>query len=272
MTQTKVQTVTDAVETTRGDRVTYDLRGSGPALVFVAGAGPHRAEDPWTTETAKRAAALGLTTLVFDRLGRGDSPADGRLDLDRELDVIATLIDVVGGSAVLCGHSSGCSISLRAADAGLPVTGLALWEAPLETPADETRAWTDGFEALLDADDVVGALEYYMQDMAPEWIEGMKAAPDWPASAAVSRSYRADAQSLAWAQAALEDGSLASIAVPVLAMYGAETFPGMAEAAQAIADVVPGAQARQVPGAMHMWEPQPMAETLATFVRGIGGH
>ena len=114
--------MTEFTTTTTGDRVAYDRRGTGPALIFVAGAGPFRAIDPWTTETADRAAQQGITKLVFDRLGRGESPAEGRLDLDRELDAIQALLDVVGGSAALCGHSSGCSISLRAAAAGCPST------------------------------------------------------------------------------------------------------------------------------------------------------
>ena len=58
---------------------------------------------------------------------------------------------------MLCGHSSGCSIALRAAEAGLPVTGLALWEAPVAGDADETRAWSDEIERLIEAGDPEGA-------------------------------------------------------------------------------------------------------------------
>ena len=50
--------MSELVTTALGDTVAYDLRGSGPAVVFVAGAGPHRAVDPWTTQTAERAAGL----------------------------------------------------------------------------------------------------------------------------------------------------------------------------------------------------------------------
>ncbi|MFC8797435.1 alpha/beta fold hydrolase [Promicromonospora sp. NPDC057138] len=253
--------------TSQGDRVAYDLYGaSGSALVFVAGAGPYRAVDPVTTPTARLAADAGLTTVVFDRLGRGESPAEGRLDLDRELAAVATMIEVAGGSAVLCGHSSGCSISLAAADAGLSVDGLALWEAPLVAPADKTRAWADEIVRHLDAEDYVGATEKYMEDMPPEWLAGMKSAPDWPESARSSRSQRADAQSLAWAQQALEDGTL-DITVPVLAMYGALTFPEMPVAAASIVASVEKGTDKEMPGAMHTWEPGPMAAELAEFVR-----
>src|SRR4051794_3932300 len=119
---TSEELMTDFTTTARGDRVAYDRYGSGPGLVFIAGAGPFRAVDPITTETAERAADLGVTAVVFDRLGRGESAAEGVLDLDRELAAIAAAIEVAGGRAVLCGHSSGCSLALRAAAAGLPVT------------------------------------------------------------------------------------------------------------------------------------------------------
>lgn len=251
--------------TAHGDAVAYDLRGDGPALVFVAGAGPFRAIDPWTTETAERAAAAGLTTLVWDRLGRGESRADGRLDLTRELDAIAATIEVAGGAAVLCGHSSGCALSLAAADAGLPVIGLALWEAPLAGTADETQAWSDEIERLIDTGDLEGATEHFMKDMPPEWLAGAKASPDWPQIAASIVSQRADGQCLAWAQRALETTSLASIDVPVLAMFGSETFPEMRAAATALATVLPHAEAKELPGAMHTWEPEPMAAELVVF-------
>ncbi|WP_079574824.1 alpha/beta fold hydrolase [Krasilnikoviella flava] len=266
-TDTSTPAVTTATVTTgRGDRVTYDLRGSGPAVVFVAGAGPYRAVDPVTTRTAELLAAQGVMTVVFDRLGRGDSPASGSLDLDRELDAVAAVLDVAGGSAVLCGHSSGCAISLRAADRGLLVVGLALWEAPLESSADETAAWAAEIERRIDAGDLEGATEHYMKDMPPEWLAGAKASPHWPAIAASVVSQRADAQALVWATRALADGGLGALDVPLLAMTGTRTFPRMPEAARSLADAVPDGTAETVDGADHSWEPEAMADRLAGFV------
>jgi len=265
---TTVPTTTTTATTARGDRVTYDLRGEGPAVVFVAGAGPYRAVDPVTTRTAELLARAGVTTLVFDRLGRGDSPATGRLDLDRELDAVAAVLDAAGGSAVLCGHSSGCAISLRAAERGLPVAGLALWEAPLETGADETTAWAAEIERRIDDGDLEGATEHFMKDMPPEWLAGAKASPAWPAIAASVVSQRADAQALAWATRALEDGALAAIDVPLLAATGTRTFPGMPEAAARLAALVPRGTAETVEGADHSWDPEAMADRLARFVLG----
>jgi pimeloyl-ACP methyl ester carboxylesterase len=261
--------VTDFTTTTRGDRVGYDRYGSGPGLVFIAGAGPFRAVDPITTETAERAADLGVTAVVFDRLGRGESAAEGVLDLDRELAAIAAAIEVAGGRAVLCGHSSGCSLALRAAAAGLPVTGLALWEAPVASDAGETRAWSDEIERLIDAGDTQGAQRHYMKDMPPEWLAGAEASPDWPLIAAGVVSTRADAQSLAWATAELATGSLSAIDVPVQAMYGTETFGEMPIGARMIVATVPNGVEKERPGAMHSWDPTPMAAELAAFVTTV---
>lgn len=261
--------MTDIATTSRCDRLAYDRYGDGPGLVFIAGAGPFRAIDPITTETARRAGELGVTAVVFDRLGRGESRAEGLLDLDRELDAIAAAIEVAGGRAVLCGHSSGCSLALRAASAGLPVTGLALWEAPVATDAGDTRAWSDEIERLIDAGDVEGAQRHYMKDMPPEWLAGAEASPDWPMIAAGVVSTRADAQSLAWATAELATGSLPGVTVPVLTMYGTETFDEMPIAARMIVAAVPDGVEKEMPGAMHSWDPEPMAAELAAFTRSV---
>ena len=267
--------MTEHVTTSRGDTVAYDRRGEGPGLVFVAGAGPSRASDPWTTETAELVSGHGIRSVVFDRLGRGESPAEGTLDLERELAAVAAVIAVAdGGSgrgAVLCGHSSGCSIALAAVHAGLPVTGLVLWEIPLGDDAAATKAWIDEFERRLDAEDYVGATEQYMKDMPPEWLDGMRQSPDFEQLARGSRSQRADGQSLVWATAAVEDGSLASVDVPVLAIYGTSTYPEMPASAERIASAVPAGESRAVAGAGHMWEPEAVADELVRFVRATTG-
>ncbi|WP_026536516.1 alpha/beta fold hydrolase [Arthrobacter sp. H14] len=106
-----------------------------------------------------------------------------------------------------------------------------------------------------------------MKDMPPKWLAGAKASPEWPEIAAGVVSTRADAQSMAWSVGGLEQGSLGGIRVPVLAMYGTETFPEMPAAAERIVQVLPNAAQKEMPGAQHTWEPAPMAAELATFAK-----
>jgi pimeloyl-ACP methyl ester carboxylesterase len=250
------------------DRVAYDRRGSGPAVIFVAGAGPWREIDAATTATAELLADDGFTTIVYDRVGRGESRVDGAITLDRELAAIAALIGEAGGEAVLCGHSSGCSLSLRAAVDGSAVTGLALWEAPLAPPNSGGQALADELRELLAAGQKERALDLYMRDMPPEILEIVKSIP---AMIDQADSLQPDADSLAWAESAPHAELFGGIRVPVLAMVGTESYDDiMVPAAESIVGAIPDATWMRVPGAHHEWEPKAMARTLAEFVRGTG--
>ena len=193
------------------------MRGTGPWVIFVAGAGPWREIDPATTATAELLADRGFTTVVYDRVGRGESSADAPISLNRELAAITALVEAVGGSTVLCGHSSGCSLSLFAAANGVPVTGLALWEAPLAPPGSGARELADDLRVLIAAGERGRALELYMRDMPPEILEIVRAIP---AMINQADSLQPDADSLAWAESAPHQpakragGSLAAPVVP----------------------------------------------------------
>lgn len=261
--------MTEFITSVLGDTVAVDLRGDGPTVVFVPGAGPFRAIDPTTTATAEYLSERRIRTAVYDRPGRGESPATGRIGLDRELAALAAVIDAVGAPAVLCGHSSGCAISLKAAAEGLPVAGLLLWEAPLDADPDDTADWADRFESLLDDDDLPSATDWYMRDMPAEWLVELKASPIWPGIVSGVPSQRADAQALTWAAAALAEGSLSSITVPVLATHGTTTFPEMPAAARRLRVALPDARTAEIAGADHEWDAETMAAALSTFVRGL---
>ncbi|HEU4807019.1 MAG TPA: alpha/beta hydrolase, partial [Homoserinimonas sp.] len=224
--------------------------------------------DFTTTTTAELLAERGVASIVYDRLGRGESVVEGAITLDRELAAVEALIEAAGGSAVLCGHSSGCSISLYAAAKGLPVDGLVLWEAPLSPEPSGAREWADEVERLIDAGDRAGALKLYMKDMPPEMLEAVQSFPPMIDQAG---SLRPDAESLAWAESVPHAELFADIRIPVLALVGEETYDEMVPAAEAIADAIPTARWTRIAGAQHTWQPDAMAEELAGFMRTLGG-
>lgn len=166
---------------------------------------------------------------------------------------------------MLCGHSSGCSIALAAAIRGLPVDGLALWEAPMDPSVTGVQEWVDEVDRRLEAGDLEGAQTHYMKDMPPEFLEGAKASPVWPAMVAQAGALRPDGESLAWGMSAPHAALFGGIAVPVEVMYGERTLPEMRAAAASLVAAIPGATQRTMPGAMHSWEPEPMAARLAAF-------
>ncbi len=258
--------MSDHLTTSLGDTVGYDRRGEGPAVLFVAGAGPFRAMDPQTTETAEILADRGFTTVVHDRVGRAESFREGRVDLSDELAAVAALIEAAGGRAVLCGHSSGCAIALRAAAEGLPVDGLVLFEAPLAPRRPWVAEWCAELYRLLDADDRPGAVEHYMKDIPLDVLEGLRRSPLWAPFVAHAESLRADAQALEWAMSAPHGDLFGALDVPTMLVVGEETFDEMPAAAASLAAALPRATRTEVAGAQHTWEPKPMADLLAEFL------
>lgn len=249
--------------TAMNDRVAFDHRGSGPAIVFVAGAGPWRQIDPTTTRTAELLAERGFTTIVYDRVGRGESTASGPIGMDRELAAIAAMIKAAGGRAIVCGHSSGCALSLRAAVDGLDVAGLALWEAPLAPPDSGARELSEELRGLLARNRRDEALALYMRDMPPEILEIVTSIP---AMIDQADSLQPDADALAWAESAPHEELFAGILTPVIAMIGTSSYDDvMVPAAESIVSSIPQARWTRVAGAEHDWEPEAMAEALASF-------
>jgi pimeloyl-ACP methyl ester carboxylesterase len=131
-----------------GTTIAYETCGQGPPLILVDGALCYRKMGP------SRAVAESLrehfTVVTYDRRGRGESTDCGPYSVDREVEDLAALIAAVGGSAYLCGFSSGAVLALDAAASGLPITGLALYEPPFIVDDSRPPAAADYVDQLND--------------------------------------------------------------------------------------------------------------------------
>jgi len=258
--------------TSQGDHIAFEMHGTGPPLVFITGSGYFRANDPTVPATAELVATHGISTVVYDRIGFGESSGYAPITLAREIAGLQALLDRVGGSAVLCGHSSGSAIALHAATTGLPVTGLALWEVPIIGTTERARTWATEFMTFLDAEDHTGAIEYYTKDMPPDFKADLKASPIWKTMVDHAQSLRVDAEALAWFHSAPLSTLLGDLTIPVLTMVGNTTFDAMHQAADALTQALPQAQKRVMPGSQHEWSIKPMAQELADFVKAVEAH
>lgn len=255
--------------TPAGDTVAFDRYGppGAPAALFIAGAGPTRADDAGTTETAGLIAERDFQASVHDRIGRGDSAASGPISLERELQAIAAIADHLGGPVVLVGHSSGCAIAIEAADRVEQLAGLVLWEAPIGQFTEGAPKWWRAVEEAIEQGRLEDAVADYMVDMPPEWIEGLKQSPAYPD---LIHSWIADGTALANVESAGLEASLQGVNGPVLAVVGTETFPGMAATAAQIAEAAPNGSAEKVKGAWHSWDEAAMAERLISVLEAKG--
>lgn len=251
--------------TADGRRIAYDREGSGGRpLVLVGGLGQLRATDAATRTLTSELAARGLDVVHPDRPGRGESSGDPPFTLDGEVAAIRALVDELGGRAALYGSSSGGAIALAAAARIPGVDHLVLWETPVGLDGSaEARAWRDGIVERSRSAGPEAVLRFAMDGMPPEWLDGMLAGPDREHYLRLAPTTAADAEALAWAAGALQDGTLArEVTVPTTVLTGTSAWPFLVEAADALAATLPAGERGEVPGAAHGWEPGDLAAVL----------
>ncbi len=250
-----------------GTRIAYDSQGVGRAVILVAGAMQFRAFDATTSAMATLLAEHGFNVVNFDRRGRGESAKAPRFTLADTIEDLRALIEVVGGPVVLVGNSSGGSISLAAAAAGLDISEMVLFEVPLR---EELGNEGDEFLAGLREKIVNGTpdetIEFFMKDMPPEWLDGARNSPGWPTMTALGPSLEADAESLAWTQSAPHSELFSTITARTLVLVGEQTLPIMTPAAESIISTVPDAIFERIPAVNHSWEPAVFADRIARFL------
>lgn len=256
------------VQSADGAIIAYDQLGSGPGLILVDGALGTPAlgfVDPLAALLAPH-----FTVFIYDRRGRGESTDTQPFAVEREIEDIEALVNVVGGEAFLYGISSGACLALEATvKLGHKVKKLALYEAPYDSDEARRQAFKT-YRKQITADLAAGqpgdALGHFMLfvGMPPEHLEGARQQPMWPKWEAVAHTLPYDAAAMG------EDGSVptekaARIIVPTLIMVGTDTFPFMHTTAAALAKAIPNAQHRQLQGQTHNVAPESLAPVLLEF-------
>jgi len=269
--QRKVEPMSTATSAD-GTIIDYDAYGEGPTVILIGGATQHRAIDQRTTEIAKQLAAEGFTAVDYDRRGRDRSGDTPPWSLAREVEDIAALIEATGAPATLYTSSSGATIALAAVTAGLDVSALALYEPPYFAGSDRTEQITT-LERMLNAGQLDEATRYNMTaliGLPATAVEEIAQAPWWPGLVAV-------APTLIYDHKALHDietdpdwrSRWAAVTVPTVVYSGDQTFPGLPEAADAVAAALPNAQRQVLSGQDHGPAPEAMVPELVGFLRSI---
>jgi pimeloyl-ACP methyl ester carboxylesterase len=258
-----MNTVTSADRTA----IVYDIQGQGPAVIVVDGAMSLRQSKAQLAELL----ATSFTVVNYDRRGRGDSGDTRPYGVAREVEDINALIDEVGGTASLFGHSSGATLALEAAaQLGAKVGKLALYEPPhTDDPADR-KPWATYIAQLTEAlaagrhGDAV-ALFMRFVGMPDEQIAGMRQAPFWPGMEAVAPTLAYDHTGVLGPDRAVPAARAAGVPTPALLMYGDASFPFMRETAEKLSRAMPQAQLRVLAGQTHDVDQAVLAPVLAEF-------
>ena len=252
-----------------GTTIAYDRLGAGggPPVILVDGAFCSRAFGPMP-KLAPRL-ARDFTVFMYDRRGRGSSGDTAPYAVAREIDDIDALIHEAGGSAFVYAISSGAALALEAAASGLSINRLALYEAPfmVGTPAHVPPAHHHEQLVRLIAQGRRGdAVKFYMKDVIgmPGWLVSIfRFLPMWS-------KLKAIAPTLAYDSSIMGDFSLpvrraAALTMPALVISGDKSYPVLREAARRLAEVIPGAQLRTLPGQTHNVAAAALAPVLKEF-------
>lgn len=252
-----------------GTTIGYDRRDDGPALVLIDGALGYR-------RFGLMSRLGGLLTrrfdvITYDRRGRGVSGDTQPYALEREIEDIAALIEVMGGSASLCGMSSGACLALEAAlELGGAVENLAMYEPPYDSEVGAAREWQEygrQLDELLMNGRNGDAVALFMQFVGtpPEVIDGMRQSPIWAMLEAIAPTLAHDEAAIG-RDRQVPATRAAHLAIPTLVMNGTMTVPFIAKAAAALAAAIPDGRHVTLEGQTHDVDPAVLAPVLIEFL------
>lgn len=263
-----MSTVTSADGTT----IAFEAYGDGRPLILIDGATAHRAVNPLNDEVGQLLTDR-FRTYAYDRRGRGASTDTAPYAIQREIEDIAALIEDAGQPAILFAWSSGGLLALDAAAAGLPVAGLVLFEPPVVVDDVRPPLPSDYVEQL-DAFVAEGrrdkAAELFMTAAAmlpAEAVAGMKQSPYWAPVEEIAHTISYDGRIMGTTMSGnpLPSDRWADVKAPVLVLYGDKTWPALSAGAKAVAEHLPTATLKAIPGENHGTEAATLAPVLREF-------
>ncbi len=253
-----------------GTPIAFDRVGSGSPIILVDGALCYRASGP----SGPLAALLApnFTVFTYDRRGRGESGNTTPYAIEREIEDIEALVEEAGGSACMYGISSGAALAIEAANRGLPIEKLALYEAPFIV--DDTRTpipadFLQRLNGLISADRRGDAVKLFMKlvGVPSIFIALMRFMPAWAKLKAVAHTLPYDITIVQDNQVGkpLPATRWGSVTAPTLVMDGGKSPAWIRHAMQALAAILPNAKLRTLEGQTHMVSPKPLAPVLTEF-------
>jgi pimeloyl-ACP methyl ester carboxylesterase len=263
-------TVTSADGTT----IAYTAWGDGDPIIIIDGATAYRAVTPENEKTGELLSD-SFRVINYDRRGRGESGDTLPYAVEREFEDLAAIIAGPGEGrpATVFGWSSGGFLALNAAQAGVPIARLALFEPP--AVADDSRPplptdYVERLEAAIAAGKPGDAAELFLTAavlMPQEFVDGMRSSEMWPGLEAVAPTISYDGRNVGDAMSGkpLNTERWNRVNVPVLVMYGESTWPFLASGAKAVAELLPTATLKPVPGENHSTTADVLAPALRAF-------
>jgi hypothetical protein len=270
MTTTETRFATSA----DGTRIAYEVSGSGPALVIVDGALCRRSMGPSRPLAEQLATRFRVHT--YDRRGRDESEA-GRTPYhpDREVEDLAAVISETGGHSHVFGASSGATLALRAAQSGVPIDRIAVYEAPYivdTTHAPNDPALPERMQALVDDGRRGDAVALFMRTVgAPGlMVAVMRLTPVWRKLTAVAHTLPYDLSLVIEHQQGrpLPGALYDAVTQPTLVIAGGKSPEYMKNGQAALVAALADARLETLSGQTHLVKAKVTAPVVAAHLAG----
>jgi predicted ATPase/DNA-binding SARP family transcriptional activator len=264
-TRPRLETVASA----DGTPIVVEVSGSKrPAIVLVGGA----LNDRRSFVPLAKWLADGFTVATYDRRGRGDSGDTKPWAKERELEDLAAVVELVGGTAYALGVSTGAVLAAEAAAAGVPIDGLILIEPPFII--DDTRTapveLAGQLPALIEQDRYGDAVELFLVravEMPAEVVAPLRAAPLWKDLESLAPTLQYDV--LLMKDFHIPPHWAGGITGPALVVDGGQSRAWRRNTADVVAGLLPRASRLTMDGQPHDVVPEVLGPIVTTFVTGV---
>lgn len=206
--------------------------------------------------------AADFSVYAYDRRGRGDSSDTLPFAIDREVEDLAALITVAGGSAYVFGFSSGGLLALHAAARGVPITRLALLEPPMRSEDEGPSDLAQQIARLVSSGHRREAVQKFLTSIGvpSDILSGME--PSMPALDAVAHTLVYDCL----IADATSREMLGSVATPTVVLHSHASSQDLIHGAVAIARALPNATIHGLVGDWHGVEDADLASALTVML------
>ena len=267
--QGRLTGMTNYVCSQDGTKIAFDRLGDGPPLVLVSGLFCHR---PATQALAEQLARQ-FTVINYDRRGRGESGDTTPYAVEREVGDLAALIDEVGGTAAVYGHSSGAGLALEAAARGVRISVLVLHEPPYgaddEESKERARRLAQDVGAAIAEDRRAAAIKLFLtaSGMPPDMAEGMAGDPGMQA---VAPTMPYDFEVMGQASGgAIPEERVRAVDVPTLVVAGGASPEFFRDTATRMAELRPDGTYTVLEGQYHSAPAHVVAPVVADFLGAV---
>ena len=257
-------------EQINGTPIFFEERGVGESVVLVHGTTGTHAGWALVAPTL----ATDFRVIAYDRRGCGHSGDGMDHSLQHDAADLASIVDWLGTSVHLVGHSYGARVAMLAAQHNANVATLVLYEPPLDFAAVTSGTWDAIDEATLAQDwDQVLERFYPLVGITQDEIAVLRLFPsEWDAALDGARTVSREVRALR--SAPVDVNALRCVASRTLVIRGGETTsPLFLNALDAVIDAL-DADIEVIDGQRHLaavGAPDAVAAAVHAFISQHGG-